>query len=100
MIQPPGAARPPRRLRELLTLPGGPTTIGVCGLQGAPSRGRPAPRNKRRQPGGAWGLRMPTTYIPKAGELERRWFVIDARGLVLGKLAAKAASVLAGKTKP
>ena len=42
---------------------------------------------------------MPT-YIPKAGELERRWFVIDARGQVLGKLAAKAASVLAGKTKP
>jgi large subunit ribosomal protein L13 len=42
---------------------------------------------------------MPT-YIPKAGDLERRWFVIDARGQVLGKLAAKAASVLAGKTKP
>jgi large subunit ribosomal protein L13 len=42
---------------------------------------------------------MPT-YIPKAGEVERRWFVIDARGQVLGKLAAKAASVLAGKTKP
>ena len=42
---------------------------------------------------------MPT-YIPKAGELERKWYVLDAREQVLGKLAAKAAAVLAGKTKP
>ena len=41
---------------------------------------------------------MPT-YIPKA-DLERNWFVIDASGKVLGKLAAKAASVLTGKAKP
>jgi large subunit ribosomal protein L13 len=45
------------------------------------------------------GSEMPT-YIPKAGEVERRWFVIDASGLVLGRLAAKAASVLSGKLKP
>jgi large subunit ribosomal protein L13 len=42
---------------------------------------------------------MPT-YIPKAGDVERRWFVIDAKDQVLGKLAAKAASVLSGKLKP
>ena len=41
---------------------------------------------------------MPT-FIPKA-DLERRWFVIDASGKVLGKLAARAASILTGKTKP
>jgi large subunit ribosomal protein L13 len=40
------------------------------------------------------------TYIPKADAVERRWFVIDASGKVLGKLAARAASVLTGKTKP
>ncbi len=42
---------------------------------------------------------MPT-YIPKQDAIERRWFVIDASGQVLGKVATKAASVLAGKTKP
>lgn len=42
---------------------------------------------------------MPT-YIPKADKVERRWFVIDASGKVLGKVAAKAASVLSGKAKP
>ena len=40
-----------------------------------------------------------TTYIPKAGESERRWFLIDANGQVLGKLATTAATVLTGKRK-
>jgi large subunit ribosomal protein L13 len=42
---------------------------------------------------------MPT-YIPKGGDLDRKWFVIDAKDQVLGKLAATAASVLSGKRKP
>jgi large subunit ribosomal protein L13 len=42
---------------------------------------------------------MPT-YIPKADSLERRWFVVDASGQVLGKVATAVASVLAGKRKP
>ena len=42
---------------------------------------------------------MPT-YIPKADAIERRWFVIDASGKVLGKVATKAASLLTGKAKP
>jgi large subunit ribosomal protein L13 len=42
---------------------------------------------------------MPT-YIPKADPLERKWFVIDAKGQVLGKLAAIAATALTGKRKP
>jgi large subunit ribosomal protein L13 len=41
-----------------------------------------------------------STYIPKAGEVDRKWFVIDAKDQVLGHLAARAASILAGKTKP
>jgi len=41
-----------------------------------------------------------TTYLPKIEGLERKWFVIDAKDVVLGKLATRAASILAGKTKP
>ena len=43
--------------------------------------------------------RMPT-YIPKAGEIERKWYLIDARDKVLGKVAAKTAEILTGKRKP
>lgn len=45
---------------------------------------------------------MPTTtYIPKLDAIQndRKWHLIDARGLVLGKLAAKAAVLLSGKHK-
>jgi large subunit ribosomal protein L13 len=40
-----------------------------------------------------------TTYLPKTGEAERRWFLIDAKDQVLGKLATTAATVLTGKRK-
>jgi large subunit ribosomal protein L13 len=43
---------------------------------------------------------MTTTYIPKMSELERKWYLIDAQDLVLGKLAAAAAQILSGKNKP
>jgi large subunit ribosomal protein L13 len=42
---------------------------------------------------------MPT-YIPKAGEIERKWYLIDARDKVLGKVAVKTAEILTGKRKP
>ena len=42
---------------------------------------------------------MPT-YIPKADSLDRRWFVIDASGQVLGKVAVAVADILTGKKKP
>ena len=41
-----------------------------------------------------------STFIPKVDGLERKWFLIDAKGQVLGKLATKAAVLLAGKHKP
>ena len=41
-----------------------------------------------------------TTHIPKVDERDRQWFVLDAQDQVLGKLAAKAASILTGKAKP
>jgi large subunit ribosomal protein L13 len=42
---------------------------------------------------------MPT-YIPKADSLDRRWYVIDASGQVLGKVATAVADILSGKKKP
>jgi len=40
------------------------------------------------------------TYIAKAGEVEKKWVVIDADGLVVGRLAALIATRLRGKHKP
>jgi large subunit ribosomal protein L13 len=40
------------------------------------------------------------TWVPKAGEVERNWFVIDAAGKTLGRVAAEAAKLLRGKHKP
>jgi large subunit ribosomal protein L13 len=40
------------------------------------------------------------TYTPKASEIDRQWFVIDADGLVLGRLATEVARRLRGKHKP
>ncbi|OLN23075.1 50S ribosomal protein L13 [Domibacillus antri] len=43
---------------------------------------------------------MRTTYMAKAGEIERKWFVIDAEGKTLGRLSSEVASILRGKHKP
>jgi len=40
------------------------------------------------------------TYTPKADEIERAWWVVDAEGKVLGRLASEIAKVLRGKHKP
>lgn len=42
---------------------------------------------------------MPT-YSPKASEIDRSWVIIDADGLVLGRLATEVANLLRGKHKP
>jgi large subunit ribosomal protein L13 len=41
---------------------------------------------------------MPT-LIPKVSEIQRKWFVVDADGQVLGRLASRIASILRGKHK-
>ena len=41
-----------------------------------------------------------STYSPKASEITRAWHVIDADGMVLGRLCTEAARVLRGKHKP
>ena len=40
------------------------------------------------------------TYSPKAEDIERDWYVVDADGLVLGRMATEVARVLRGKHKP
>lgn len=40
------------------------------------------------------------TYTPRAGEIERRWYVVDATDETLGRLASRIARVLEGKHKP
>ena len=40
------------------------------------------------------------TYSAKASEIERKWYVIDADGKVLGRLAVEVAKLLKGKHKP
>ena len=41
-----------------------------------------------------------STYMPKAGDITRSWYIIDAEGKTLGHVAAKAADLLRGKHKP
>src|SRR5437899_794872 len=40
------------------------------------------------------------TYAPKPQDIERRWYVVDADGAVLGRLASEVAQILKGKHKP
>ena len=41
-----------------------------------------------------------STHYAKAGEVERKWVLIDADGMTLGRLATQAAMILRGKNKP
>jgi len=40
------------------------------------------------------------SYMARKGEVSRQWFVVDAQGKVLGRLATRVAMILRGKTKP
>jgi large subunit ribosomal protein L13 len=39
------------------------------------------------------------TFIPKAADVRREWYVLDAEGVILGRLASRAAQILLGKHK-
>ncbi|MCR4616385.1 MAG: 50S ribosomal protein L13 [Clostridiales bacterium] len=41
-----------------------------------------------------------STYMPKMGDISRKWYVIDAAGKPMGKVAVEAAVLLRGKHKP
>ena len=40
------------------------------------------------------------TYMPNPDKIERKWYVVDAEGCTLGRLASEVAKVLRGKNKP
>lgn len=40
------------------------------------------------------------TFLPKINQIEKKWYVVDAENMVLGRLASRVASVLMGKEKP
>ena len=39
------------------------------------------------------------TYVPSASSIERKWYVVDATGMTLGRLASEVAAILRGKKK-
>lgn len=41
-----------------------------------------------------------STYVAKPADIQKKWYVIDADGLILGRLASEAAKILRGKNKP
>jgi len=41
-----------------------------------------------------------STFFPSAKAIERKWYVVDAKGQILGRLASRVATVLMGKHKP
>ena len=43
---------------------------------------------------------MMRTYSPKASEIQREWHLVDADGLVLGRMCTEVAAILRGKHKP
>ena len=45
-------------------------------------------------------VRIQKTYMAKPGEVQRKWYVVDATDKTLGRLATEIATVLRGKNKP
>jgi len=43
---------------------------------------------------------MKKTYIAKSEDIKRKWYIVDAKGQILGRLAAQVATILRGKHKP
>ena len=43
---------------------------------------------------------MTKTHVTKKADIKRQWFIVDAKDKILGRMAAKIASVLRGKHKP
>ncbi|MEG2505850.1 MAG: 50S ribosomal protein L13, partial [Carnobacterium sp.] len=43
---------------------------------------------------------MRTTYMAKPNEVERKWYVVDATDIPLGRLSTTVATILRGKNKP
>ena len=48
----------------------------------------------------SFSTHMRSTYTATPSDIEHRWFIVDAEGMVLGRLAAEVARILRGKHKP
>ena len=40
------------------------------------------------------------TFMPKAADIQRKWYVVDAEGQIFGRVASQVANILRGKNKP
>ncbi|MBR3676205.1 MAG: 50S ribosomal protein L13 [Alphaproteobacteria bacterium] len=45
-------------------------------------------------------IKMISTHTTKPADIERKWYVVDAEGVILGRLSAEIAKILRGKNKP
>ncbi|MBR1601697.1 MAG: 50S ribosomal protein L13, partial [Alphaproteobacteria bacterium] len=45
-------------------------------------------------------IKMISTHTTKPSDIQRKWYVVDAQGVVLGRLSAEIAKILRGKNKP
>ncbi|MBX7244350.1 MAG: 50S ribosomal protein L13 [Candidatus Sumerlaeaceae bacterium] len=43
---------------------------------------------------------MNSTYYPRAKDAQEKWYIVDAKGEVVGRLASRVAAILRGKTRP
>ena len=43
---------------------------------------------------------LQTTFSPKASEINKKWYIVDAEGKILGRLATRLSDILRGKHKP
>lgn len=59
-----------------------------------------ASENFRRKTMGKEFANNNKTYMAKAEDVERKWYIVNAEGIVLGRLASQVAMILAGKNKP
>ena len=60
----------------------------------SPSKGDFSSKNKK------FGDFQMKTYMAKSQTVEREWYIVDAEGVSLGRLASQVASILRGKNKP
>src|SRR5256886_11837094 len=110
-------AQPAPRSREAAASSSSWHAAAVCSRSAASPKLRPERRTSaipataepRRFVAGCYDSRpadvqsavsMQKTWNAKPGEIERRWYVVDAEGKTLGRLATQIADTLRGKTKP
>src|SRR6187200_3113989 len=62
--------------------------------------GLPFASTLRRRRARAWRFRVMKTYVANPADRERNWYVVDASGQTLGRLATQIANALRGKRKP